>query len=383
MDRREFGRKIVTGAMGAGLGSSLVCGAGGLGGCSVGGTAWMQETVTPRRNTLMHLGGDYHCVAGSGLTSQENLQYNLRYGVKHLTASLPEESPDGAWDGDEIKRLRDDCDRYGVELEAIRMGSSYITLPKGPQRDRQLDVILGNIHKASAAGVKVITYHWTVIPIRRNDQRPGRGGSSYEAFKLEDDWQRLPVGKSGMVSSEDYWERITCFLQKVIPVAKEANVRMACHPYDPPGLPWSYQGAENWDSPSIFEALKRYEAIVDSPYNGFQLCLGTTAEGLKDPRREILPIVEYLGERKKIHQIHMRNIRGGLHNFAEVYPDEGDMDFFRVMRILRDTQFAGAICPDHMPRHPDDPKGLQSHAFGYGYIAALIQAVNSETSQSA
>src|SRR5213082_1900624 len=31
----------------------------------------------------------------------------------------------------------------------------------------------------------------------------------------------------------------------------------------------------------ILEALKRHEAILNSPYNGFQLCLGTTAEGLK------------------------------------------------------------------------------------------------------
>jgi mannonate dehydratase len=329
----------------------------------------------------MHLGGDYHSVAGSGITSRENLQYLLRYGAKHLTAALPEKTPDGAWDEDEIKRMKDDCDRCGVQLEAIRMSPSYITLPKGPQRDRELDAILGNIQKASAAEIKVITYHWTVIPIRRNALRPGRGNSTYEAFKLEEDWHRLPVGKSGEVSSEDYWERITHFLEKVIPVAKEAKIKMACHPYDPPGLPWGYQGSDNWDSPSILDAIKRYEAIVDSPYNGFQLCLGTVAEGLKDPRREILPIVRYLGERKKIHQVHMRNIRGGLHDFAEVYPDEGDMDLFQIMRILRDTQFAGSILPDHIPHHGDDPKGLQSHAFGFGYIAALIQAVNSEVSE--
>jgi mannonate dehydratase len=74
----------------------------------------------------------------------------------------------------------------------------------------------------------------------------------------------------------------------------------------------------------------------------------------------------------------MRNIRGGLHDFAEVYPDEGDVDFFQIMRILRATQFAGFICPDHMPRHSDDPGGLQAFAFAYGYIKALIQAVNSE-----
>ena len=123
---------------------------------------------------------------------------------------------------------------------------------------------------------------------------------------------------------------------------------------------------------------KRYEAVVDSPYNGFQLCLGTTAEGLKNPATEILPIVRYLGERGKIYQIHMRNIRGGLGNFEEVFPDEGEMDLFQVMQILRDVQYPGSILPDHMPRHPGDPGSLQSFAFGYGYIKALIQAVNSE-----
>jgi mannonate dehydratase len=74
----------------------------------------------------------------------------------------------------------------------------------------------------------------------------------------------------------------------------------------------------------------------------------------------------------------MLNIRGGLQDFLEVYPDEGDMNFFRVMRILRDTQYSGALCPDHMPSHPDDPGRLQAFAFGSGYIQALIQAVNSE-----
>jgi len=54
------------------------------------------------------------------------------------------------------------------------------------------------------------------------------------------------------------------------------------------------------------------------------------------------------------------------------------MDFLKIMRILRDVQFPGALCPDHMPRHPDDPGGLQAFAFGYGYIKSLIQAVNAE-----
>ena len=93
------------------------------------------------------------------------------------------------------------------------MAPDYITLGKGPERDRELNNILGNIQKASQVGVKVITYHWTVIPIRRNRQTPGRGNVTYAGFKLEDNWKELPVGKSGRVSSDEYWERISHFLE--------------------------------------------------------------------------------------------------------------------------------------------------------------------------
>jgi mannonate dehydratase len=372
MHRRDFGKNVVGGAIGAGV-------AGGLN--PEVALAQSGEAPKPKKNLLMHVGGDYHSVAGgpgADVTAKANLEYNLRHGVKHLTAQVRKVGPDGGWDGDELKRMKDNCDSAGMTFEAIRMDSDYIMLRKGSERDRTLDAIMSNIQKASHVGVKVITHHWTLIPIRRNSRTTGRGGTTYAAFKLEENWKGLPVGKAGKVSSDDYWERITYFLEKVIPVCKQYDVKMAAHPYDPPGLPFGYQGAENWDSPSIFDGYKRYESIVDSPYNGFQLCLGTTAEGLKAPGTEVLPIVRYLANRGKVHQIHMRNVRGGLNNFAEVFPDEGEMDFLTIMRILRDSRFSMSICPDHMPSHPDDPGKLQAYAFGYGYINALIHAVNSE-----
>jgi mannonate dehydratase len=370
--RRDFGKTLVSGALGAGI-------AGGVN--PEAAQAQAGRPPKPKKNLLMHVGGDYHSVAGgpgADMTAKANLEYNLRHGVKHLTAQARKAGPDGAWDADELKRMKDNCDKAGMVFEAIRMDDDYIRLPKGAERDRKLDTIIGNVQKASQVGVKVITHHWTVIPIRRNSLVPGRGGVTYQAFKLEENWKDLPVGRAGRVDSDDYWERIAYFLQKVIPVCKQYDVKMGAHPYDPPGLPFGYQGAENWDSPSVFEGYKRYEAIIDSPYNGFQLCLGTTAEGLKSPGAEVLPIVQYLADRGKIHQVHMRNIRGGLNNFAEVYPDEGEMDFLKIMRILRDSQFSLSICPDHMPSHPDDSGKLQAYAFGYGYINALIHAVNAE-----
>ena len=277
--------------------------------------------------------------------------------------------------------MKYNCDKYGVNLESIRMDSSYIQLKKGPERDRKIEVIQENIQKASQVGVKVITFHWTVIPIRRNGNTQGRGGSTYKTFTLEDNWKELPVEEAGRVTADDYWERITYFLEKVIPVAEQYDVRMGVHPYDPPGLPFGYQGADNWDSPVLFDALKRYESIVESPYNGFQLCIGTCYEGLcvTDTNREqIYEIVRYLGERKKLFNIHLRNIKGSPGHFEEVYPDEGDMDFYRIIKILRDVQYPWSILPDHMPNHPDDKGKLQAFAFCYGYMKALIQAANAE-----
>ena len=42
-----------------------------------------------------------------------------------------------------------------------------------------------------------------------------------------------PLTRAGRVDADAYWERITYFLERVIPVAEEYKVRMALHPLDP------------------------------------------------------------------------------------------------------------------------------------------------------
>ena len=118
MKRREFGQELLRGAMAAGMAGSLAR-----------GTTQAQGLRAPRKNTLMHVGGDYHSVAGAGFTSKENLEYNLRFGVRHLTAQIRtrKRTSDVGWDADELKKMKDDCDQSGVTLEAIRMDADCIT----------------------------------------------------------------------------------------------------------------------------------------------------------------------------------------------------------------------------------------------------------------
>src|SRR5215831_16724885 len=116
MKRREFGKSL---AMGGGL-------------ATVSADASAQNVrAKPKKNLLMHVGGDYHSVAGgpnADMTAKANLDYNLRHGVKHLTAQVRKVAADGSWDSDELKRMRDNCDKAGMTFEAIRMDSEYIML---------------------------------------------------------------------------------------------------------------------------------------------------------------------------------------------------------------------------------------------------------------
>jgi mannonate dehydratase len=228
---------------------------------------------------------------------------------------------------------------------------------------------------AARAGVPCFKYNLSILKVLRTEPTPGRGGSQYSTWVYAKA-PKLPLTEAGEVPGELFWERITYFLERVIPVATEHKLRMACHPHDP-GVPKEgYQGVDR--VLGTVEGLKRFIEIAPSPYHGLNFCIGSVGEMLHDPGREIADVVRYFGERDKLFMIHFRNIRGRRGDFQEVYPDNGDMDMVALMRLLRDVGYEHLIMPDHMPRHADDPDGRQAFAYGYGYIKGLIQCVSSE-----
>ncbi|HZO52597.1 MAG TPA: mannonate dehydratase, partial [Bryobacteraceae bacterium] len=180
--------------------------------------------------------------------------------------------------------------------------------------------------------------------------------------------------RAGRVTADIYWDRISYFLERVVPVANEHKIRLACHPHDP-GVPavTGYQGVDA--VLGTVDGLKKFISIQESPYHGLNFCQGTISEMLENPGKEIFEVIQYFGARKKIFNVHFRNIRGKRDDFMEVYPDEGDVDMFKAMLAYRDVDYPYMVMPDHVPHHPDDPGGSQAFAFAYGYIRALIQAV--------
>ena len=323
-----------------------------------------------RKKVPMHVG-----VQGIG-TSKQELQFLVRHGVTHMDASVENTEVET------LLRHKEEAAEEGVSLEMIHIGlPRSITLAQDPQRDRDLDAVCRIIEDAGEAGLRGLNYNFCILPHQRTEQTPGRGGSTYSTFDLSR-YDNETLTEAGRVSREEAFARASYFLERVIPVAEENRVQMAAHLNDPPAP--ILKGVERWNYP-VFEGLKRFVELVDSPCHGFNLCCGTASEGLEDPGRELYDIVRYLGERKKIFNIHFRNIRGGLHNFQEVWPDEGDVDMYRLAKVLRDVEYPYMVMPDHAPSHPDDipPPGVsgrvrQAWAFQFGYIIALIQAVSSE-----
>ena len=60
----------------------------------------------------------------------------------------------------------------------------------------------------------------------------------------------------------------------------------------------------------------------------------------------------------------------------EVYPDNGDLDFFEILKVLKEVDYPYMVMPDHVPHHADPASSQQAFAFAYGYIKAMIQVVS-------
>ena len=123
------------------------------------------------------------------------------------------------------------------------------------------------------------------------------------------------------------------------------------------------------------DGLKRFITIQESPYHGLNFCQGTISEDLENPGVEIFDVIRYFGTRKKIFNVHFRNIRGHRNDFVEVFPDEGDVDFVKAIKVYKEIGYPYMLMPDHVPLAEADPDSLQSFAFCYGYIRGLIQSV--------
>ena len=349
--------------------SAAAAGAAALPGCNARSP---YDSEAPKKKPMrMHVGTQHWRV------TPMNLQYIKRHGIDHI-ACWPDDVNDGTM-ADDFSRARELVEKHGLHLDAVappllhRAPVAAIMLGKDPDRDREIEYMHNLIQACAESGIPAFKYNLRVLFGVRTGRTPGRGGSMYSTWKFEQVKNDPPEPEVGELDADTFWERITYFLDRVIPVCNEYKIRAMCHPHDPGVPPSGYKGVDR--VLGTVDGLKKLVSIQDSPYHGLNLCLGTTGEMLQDPARELPGVVRYFGERKKIFNIHFRNIRGKRDDFIEVWQDEGDMNMIELAKVLYEVDYPYMLMPDHMPLHSDDPGQLQGFAWGYGYIKGVLQAV--------
>ena len=323
----------------------------------------------------MYIGTQYGC------RDDTDIEVLSQLGVLNVDQTPNE--PWTEWTTDLLTAQRDRFDKYGINLDMIHIplgsGSAFeneagaVFLGPSDERDRQIERLCEIVRMASQAGLRGVNYNITILGHLRTESRKGRGAtlSTFELDKLD---QSAGEFEGGAADEDTMWERIDHWLQQIMPVAEEYKIQMACHPSDPGiGVGNTYRGVAR--PLGMVEGFKKLIELYDSAYNGLNFCQGCMSEALENPAEEIFDVIRYFGERRKIFNVHFRNIKGGLGNFVEVFPDEGHVDMLKVMQALKDVDYPYMVMPDHVPGISGPEPGKVAFAYTFGYIHAMLQTV--------
>lgn len=309
-----------------------------------------------------------------------------------------------AWELDDIMKMKSEIEKAGLTMECIESVNVHEDIKIGlPTRDKYIENYKTSIRNLAKAGVKVICYNfmpvfdWTRTDLAM-DMGDGATCLSYDGVQIEgkspeqmfkdiDDnsngyampgWEteRMPEIKELFekykgVTSDDLWNNLKYFLDAIMPVCEECDVKMAIHPDDPP---WDIFGL-----PRIIkdrESLKKLLEIVPSKYNGLTFCTGSLGASSKN---DLPAMIREFGDR--IYFAHLRNVKVIDNHFNETAHESntGSLDMYEIVKALQDVGFDGYIRPDHgrmiWGEVARPGYGLYDRALGVAYLNGLWEAV--------
>jgi mannonate dehydratase len=277
------------------------------------------------------------------------------------------------WSYGPLALYRQQVEDAGLRLTVIEDNPPMDRLRLGlPGREEELDAVLELLRVMGRLGIEVWCYSWmAVVPWSRTSPAlAGRGGATVSGFDLSF-WADGPAAPGAPVAEERLWETLGWFLERAVPVAEEAGVRLALHPDDPPLSPLRGIGR-------IVRSLEAYErvfALQPSPVNGMTMCQGNVALMTDD-----LPAaIRRFGEQGRIHFVHFRDVRGTADRFVETFVDEGPTDMAACIRAYRDAGVDAPLRTDHSPALSGDAVTVPGYPLlgrlhAIGYVQGLLAA---------
>ena len=276
-------------------------------------------------------------------------------------------------DFDELLALVNAFENVGFEVPVIGEGGtiSDTTRLGRDGRDAEIDEFCRLVRNAGAVGVDVVTYSWmTRYWWMRTDRRvPLRGNSLSTAYDHEQSERGPPGGVDA--TEDDLWDALAYFLDRVVPVAEDAGVKLALHPDDPPLSP--VRGV-----PRIITSPEAYDRVLDlhpSEANGISFCQGNFAAMGAD----VPEMIHHFAD--SIHYAHFRDVEGDAESFVETWHDEGPTDMLAAMRAYHEIGYDGPMRPDHVPTMQGETNErpgyeMKGRLFAVGYMRGLMEAAS-------
>lgn len=328
-------------------------------------------------------------------------------GVEVIVWSLHDKVAGEEWEMERIEEVVKQIESKGFSAEVVESVNVHDDIKIGrPTRDKYIDIYIDTIRKLSKVGVKVICYNfmpvfdWTRTDLYK-ELPDGSNALFYEKDAIIDDpkemaakilegageftmpgWEPERLAKLDElfkayegVTEEKLFENLKYFLERIIPVCEECDVKMAIHPDDPPwpifGLPRIIRSRDH---------IKRFLELVDSPYNGLTLCTGSLGA---NPENDIPAMVREFHDR--IHFAHVRNVKVFENgDFIEVSHrgKDGNVDVYEVLKAFHDNDYKGYIRPDHGRHLWGEEKycrpgyGLYDRALGVMYMLGIWDSLD-------
>ena len=327
-------------------------------------------------------------------------------GVTGIVAALHGLPAGELWTEEMIKAMYDDITKAGFSMECIESVNVHEDIKIGlPSRDKYIDNYIESIRNLSKFGVKCICYNFMpVFDWTRTDLYMPMGdgstclcydGKQVEGKSPEDMFREIDSNSNGYampgwesermgeikelfekykgVTEEKLWENLIYFLNRIMPVCEECDIKMAIHPDDPP---WGIFGL-----PRIIKdkaAIKKLLTSVDNKYNGITLCTGSLGAS---PSNDIVDIINDPVIASRIYFAHLRNVRINDRWFNETAheSDSGSLDMYAIVKALQENGFDGYIRPDHgrmiWGEKARPGYGLFDRALGVSYLNGLWEAI--------
>lgn len=309
-----------------------------------------------------------------------------------------------AWTLEDVTKMKNDIEAAGLTMECIESVNVHEDIKIGLEsRDKYIENYITSIKNLAKVGVKVICYNfmpvfdWTRTDLAMQledgstclsyNGKQIDGKTPEQMFKEIDDnsngyampgWETNRMGeikelfeKYKDITEEDLWDNLKYFLEKIIPVCEENDIKMAIHPDDPP---WGIFGL-----PRIItniDALKKFLALVDSPNSGLAFCTGSLGASADN---DIPAMIREVGHR--IYFAHIRNVQISDSWFNETshFSTDGSLDIVEIVKALQDVGFEYYIRPDHgrmiWGETARPGYGLFDRALGVAYINGIWEAL--------